>query len=198
MRGPNRLEKIHGKQMSQMPLQDTIQRSANGQKNNKSKIIVIMLLTTSRKPSQRTRSFCQKLKRAIGCPYINRGKMNIQEILQKTIEHKESTVAIVSEKRGNPSKITFYNINGEQIGYMTINVAIPKKLETEPTMNIKGAIENIKPLKKLIPFKENGGEHSWIVKPAKNKYTAILELYHEKKPSGLKIFIKKIHLEDEN
>jgi len=157
-----------------------------------------MLITTSRKPSQRTRSFCQKLKRALGYPYINRGKMNIQETLQKTREHKESTLAIVSEKHGNPSKITFYNTKGEQIGYITINVTIPKTLETEPTKNIKGAIEKIKPLKKLIPFRENGGERFWIVKPAKGEYTAIIELYHGKKPSGLKIFIKKIHLEDEN
>ncbi|MDI9624784.1 MAG: ribosomal biosynthesis protein [Methanothermobacter sp.] len=155
-----------------------------------------MLLTTSRKPSQRTRSFCQKLKRSMGCPYINRGKMNIQEILQKTIEHGESTLAIVSEKHGNPSKITFYNTRGQQIGYMTINVAIPKKLEAKPTKKIKGPIRNIRILKGLIPFEEDSGWDFWLVKPAYGKYEMIMELYHEKKPTGFKIFIKKIQLED--
>lgn len=156
-----------------------------------------MLITTSRKPSQRTRSFCQRLKKAMGYPYINRGKMNTREILQKAREYNEPTIAIVSEKHGNPSRITFYNKIGEEIGYMTISTAIPKSLETRPTRKIKGEIGDARLLEDLIPFEEGDGGDFWLVKPAHGKYTIILELYHRNKPTGFKIFIKKIHLEDE-
>jgi len=133
----------------------------------------------------------------MGCPYINRGKMNIREILEKAREYDESTIAIVFEKHGNTSRITFYNTMGQQIGYITISTAIPKSLETRPTKKIKGRIGDIRLLKDLIPFEEGAGGDFWLLKPAHGKYTMILELYHGKKPTGFKIFIKKIHLEDE-
>jgi len=153
-----------------------------------------MLLTTSRKPSQQTRSFCQKFKKALGCHYINRGKMNIQELLQKAREYNE-ILAIVFEKHGNPSRITFYNTRGQQTGYMTISVAIPKVLEARSTKKIKGPIKDIRLLKSLMPLKENDNDDFWSVEPAHGKYTMIIELYHKSKPTGFKIFIKRIHLE---
>jgi U3 small nucleolar ribonucleoprotein protein IMP4 len=68
-----------------------------------------MLISTSRKPSQKTRKFCKNLARATGSTSVNRGKMNMRELLLKALEVDEFNLAIVNEIKGNPSKITFYS-----------------------------------------------------------------------------------------
>ena len=72
-----------------------------------------MLISTSRKPSQKTRKFCKDLAHATGSSSVNRGKMNMRELLLKALELDEFNLAIVNEIKGNPSKITFYSNNGE-------------------------------------------------------------------------------------
>ena len=96
-----------------------------------------MLISTSRKPSQKTRKFCKNLSHATGFPSVNRGKMNVRGLLLKTIELNESNLAIVNEIKGNPSKISFYSNNGELslsllIGVTTDNERlniVPSKLK---------------------------------------------------------------------
>lgn len=85
-----------------------------------------MLITTSRKPSKRTRSFCQYLNRVLNSEYINRGKMSMRDVLLKSANSGYSYVAVVFEYNGNPSKITFFNKEGMEILSMTINVALPE------------------------------------------------------------------------
>lgn len=63
----------------------------------------MIFITTSRKPSRRTRSFCKELQRSLPDGlYYTRGKAPMQEILQnkKTI--------YVTEKKGNPEKMEIY------------------------------------------------------------------------------------------
>lgn len=86
-----------------------------------------MLITTSRKPSKRTRSFCQYLNRVFISEYTNRGKMSMRDVLLKAANLGYSYVAVVFEYNGNPSKITFFNSEGSEILSMTINVALPEK-----------------------------------------------------------------------
>lgn len=81
-----------------------------------------MFITTSRKPSAKTRTFCQYLSRAINANYINRGKMSFRDILIKASGFKR--IAIVSQVKGNPSRIEFYNINGEILLTLYISEAI--------------------------------------------------------------------------
>ncbi len=72
-----------------------------------------MLISTSRKPSQKTRKFCKNLAHATGSTSVNRGKMNMRELLLKALEVDEYNLAIVNEIKGNPSRISFYSNKGE-------------------------------------------------------------------------------------
>ena len=82
-----------------------------------------MLISTSRKPSQKTRKFCKNFAHATGSVSINRGKMNMREILLKALYEEEVNLAIVNEIKGNPSRITFYSNEGELLLIMLITAS---------------------------------------------------------------------------
>ena len=83
-----------------------------------------MLISTSRKPSQKTRKFCKNFAHAIGSKSINRGKMNMRGLLLKALDEDEINLAIVNEIKGNPSKITFYSNNGEELLSLLVSVSL--------------------------------------------------------------------------
>ena len=83
-----------------------------------------MLISTSRKPSQKTRKFCKNLAHALGSTSVNRGKMNMRELLLKALQLDEFNLAIVNEIKGNPSKITFYSNKGEVLLVILISASI--------------------------------------------------------------------------
>ena len=90
-----------------------------------------MLISTSRKPSQKTRKFCKTLARSTDSTSVNRGKMNMRELLLKALELDEFNLAIVNEIKGNPSKITFYSNKGDVL----LIILISASMENE-TLNI--------------------------------------------------------------
>ncbi|WP_407392350.1 Brix domain-containing protein [Methanobrevibacter sp.] len=90
-----------------------------------------MLISTSRKPSQKTRKFCKNLAHATGSNSVNRGKMNMRELLLKALEVDEFNLAIVNEIKGNPSRISFYSNKGE----LLLSILIGASEESEK-MNI--------------------------------------------------------------
>ena len=94
-----------------------------------------MLISTSRKPSQKTRKFCKTLARTTGSTSVNRGKMNMRELLLKALELDEINLAIVNEIKGNPSKITFYSNKGEVLLVLLISVSMEntEKLNMAPS-----------------------------------------------------------------
>ncbi len=67
-----------------------------------------MLLTTSRKPSRRTRSLAKALARFMNWIYINRGKLSMNELLE--ICHDK--LAILKEVKGNPAFLEIYDKKG--------------------------------------------------------------------------------------
>lgn len=81
-----------------------------------------MLISTSRKPSQKTRKFCKNFARLTDSTSVNRGKMNMRELLLKALELDEINLAVVNEIKGNPSKITFYSNKGEVLLVILISV----------------------------------------------------------------------------
>jgi len=83
-----------------------------------------MLISTSRKPSQKTRKFCKNLAHATGSESVNRGKMNMRELLLKALELNQYNLAIVNEIKGNPSKITFYSNKGEILLTILVGVTL--------------------------------------------------------------------------
>ena len=94
-----------------------------------------MLISTSRKPSQKTRKFCKTLARTTDSTSVNRGKMNMRELLLKALELDEINVAVVNEIKGNPSKITFYSNKGEVLLVLLISVSMEnnEKLNIAPS-----------------------------------------------------------------
>ena len=94
-----------------------------------------MLISTSRKPSQKTRKFCKTLARTTDSTSVNRGKMNMRELLLKALEVEEVNLAIVNEIKGNPSKITFYSNKGEVLLVLLISVSMAnnEKLNIAPS-----------------------------------------------------------------
>ena len=81
-----------------------------------------MLISTSRKPSQKTRKFCKNLAHSTDSTSVNRGKMNMRELLLRALDEDEVNLAIVNEIKGNPSRITFYSNKGEVLLTVLISV----------------------------------------------------------------------------
>jgi U3 small nucleolar ribonucleoprotein protein IMP4 len=81
-----------------------------------------MLITTSRKPSPRTRSFTRSLERVLNSKYINRGKMSMRDVLLKSRVLGYRKIAVISETNGNPSRIEILDCEGDSIINMDITV----------------------------------------------------------------------------
>ena len=104
-----------------------------------------MLISTSRKPSQKTRSFCKNLARLTDSTSVNRGKMNFRELLLKALEVDEYNVAVVNEIKGNPSRISFFSNKGELLLTLLIGVT----LGSEKTNIAPSQLKIVSEVKKL-------------------------------------------------
>lgn len=140
-----------------------------------------MFITTSRKPSAKTRTFCQSLSRALNADYTNRGKMSFRDVLIKASGFK--VIAIVSQVKGNPSRIEFYNEEGEILLtlYMTEAILNLKGRINSEKLTIRCEIDELK--KKLLDILEIIEDHKdstqnliWVKKGEGNN-EAVIEFY---------------------
>ena len=104
-----------------------------------------MLISTSRKPSQKTRKFCKNLARVTDSTSVNRGKMNMRELLLKALEVDEYNLAIVNEIKGNPSRISFFSNKGE----LLLTILIGVTLDNEKTNIAPSQLKIVSEVKKL-------------------------------------------------
>lgn len=113
-----------------------------------------MLISTSRKPSQKTRKFCKNFAHATGSTSVNRGKMNMRELLLKALEVDEFNLAIVNEIKGNPSKITFYSNKGEILLVILIGATIDnERLNIAPSkLKIVSKVDKLNVLSDIFDF----------------------------------------------
>ncbi len=109
-----------------------------------------MLISTSRKPSQKTRKFCKNLARVTGSTSVNRGKMNFRELLLKALEVDEYNVAVVNEIKGNPSRISFFSNKGD----LLLTVLIGVTLENEKTNIAPSQLKIVSEVKRLDVLSE--------------------------------------------
>ena len=111
-----------------------------------------MLISTSRKPSQKTRKFCKNLARTTDSTSVNRGKMNMRELLLKALELDEFNLAIVNEIKGNPSKITFYSNKGEVLLVILVSASIENEtLNIAPSkLKIVSEVERLNVLSEIL------------------------------------------------
>jgi U3 small nucleolar ribonucleoprotein protein IMP4 len=111
-----------------------------------------MLISTSRKPSQKTRKFCKNLAHATGSSSVNRGKMNMRELLLKALELDEFNLAIVNEIKGNPSRISFYSNKGELLLTILIGASNGSgKINIAPSqLKIVSEVDKLNVLKDIL------------------------------------------------
>jgi len=70
-----------------------------------------ILLTTSRNPTSGVRTFTHDLTRVIpGIVRVNRGKMSMDEVAEKALEHNADRVVIINRWHGGPGRIEFFRI----------------------------------------------------------------------------------------
>ena len=104
-----------------------------------------MLISTSRKPSQKTRKFCKSLARVSDSTSVNRGKMNMRELLLKALEVEEYNLAVVNEIKGNPSRISFFSNKGD----LLLTILIGVTLDNEKTNIAPSQLKIVYEVKKL-------------------------------------------------
>jgi len=114
-----------------------------------------ILLTTSRDPTPRIRTFCKDLMRAIpSVVSVNRGKMSVDEVAEKALEHDADHVAIVDRWHGGPSALKFFRVG--QSGLVL----------TSPVIHVAGirlqrefGVPKVKPAHSMVLLEsENSGE----------------------------------------
>ena len=72
-----------------------------------------VLITTSRKPSKKTRSFCKDLRAVLpGSEYKNRGKSSLSSVLGLAESLGKDLVLNVYEDNANPSSLAFIKKKG--------------------------------------------------------------------------------------
>jgi len=71
----------------------------------------MVLLTTSRRPTSRIRTFCRDLERIIpNAVRVNRGKMGLQELAEQAVERGLDRIIVVDRWKGGPGRIRLYRI----------------------------------------------------------------------------------------
>jgi U3 small nucleolar ribonucleoprotein protein IMP4 len=82
-----------------------------------------MIITTSRKPSQRTRSLVNDLARVFNFKILNRGKIPLSEL----IENKDDMI-IVEELKGNPGRLKIFNFENNKILSMNLSLKLQREV----------------------------------------------------------------------
>ena len=78
-----------------------------------------MIITTARKPTPKTRTFCRNLSRFAGWEYITRGKTSLSILA-------DEPCLVVGDHRGNPGSFNFF-INGISILSIRASVSMDKE-----------------------------------------------------------------------
>ena len=104
-----------------------------------------MLITSSRKPSARTRTLCKLLSRFIAGRCITRGKMGMQELLEFA---EGGPLIVIGEYHGNPGELSFYDETGKLLFSLRFTDWYSKELDShwfsdvEPALAGHGEIAN--------------------------------------------------------
>ncbi|MEM1588956.1 MAG: hypothetical protein QXZ68_06830 [Candidatus Bathyarchaeia archaeon] len=76
----------------------------------------MILLTTSRRPTRRIRTFCKDISKTIpNVIRINRGKLSLEGLAAKALELKAEKVVIVDRWKGGPGKIEIFKLEKDKL-----------------------------------------------------------------------------------
>jgi U3 small nucleolar ribonucleoprotein protein IMP4 len=114
-----------------------------------------MLLTTSRKPSAKTKTLCKLISRVAAGRCIQRGKMGMQELLESA---EGGPLIIVGEYHGNPGELIFYDETGKLLFSIRFSDSYSKEIDSywfpdvEPALSGQGEIADS--LEEFFRFKK--------------------------------------------
>lgn len=155
-----------------------------------------MLISTSRKPSQKTRKFCKNLAHATGSTSVNRGKMNMRELLIKALEVEEYNLAVVNEIKGNPSRISFYSNKGELLLTLIIGASEEKeKMNIAPSqLKIVSEVKELNILSEILDLElvDNADSNYVLVSKSEDSLANITFVNKFSDMNNFKITVKKI------
>ncbi len=107
----------------------------------------MMLITTSHRPTRRTRSFGHDLERVFPCStYVTRGKKTVRELLMEAYDRNYRHLLIVNVWKGNPLKLTFIRIDPEDWAYLGYVYLHGVKLQREI------GFKNLKSIREDMPL----------------------------------------------
>ncbi len=76
----------------------------------------MILITTSRRPTKRVRSFCKDLALVIpNSTKVNRGKKSLHDVLIEAVQRRHPYFLIVETWKGNPGNMLFYSTSNLQL-----------------------------------------------------------------------------------
>ncbi len=106
-----------------------------------------MLITTSHRPTRRTRSFGHDLEKVFpNALYLTRGKKTLQDLLMEAYDRGYERLLIINVWKGNPLKMTFIKVSPTDWGYLGYLYLHGIKLQREI------GFRNIRPIREEMPF----------------------------------------------
>ncbi|MDD5616941.1 MAG: hypothetical protein PHH85_12165 [Candidatus Methanoperedens sp.] len=109
-----------------------------------------MIITTARKPSSKTRTFCKHLGRFTGWEYVTRGKTSREALSSEPF-------LLVGEYKGNPGSLSFF-LNGISVLSIHVSVSMDKEIHSGETPVIDGDSPLAIAFSKVTGLKPDVGE----------------------------------------
>jgi len=115
-----------------------------------------ILITTSRRPTRRVRSFCKELAKVLpGSTYVNRGKMNLREVLLEASSRGSSHALVVNVRKANPGRLDLYDVETGSLkaSFVCLGVKLTREMGVVP-----------QPLRRAVVAVEDGEELESLAK----------------------------------
>ncbi len=107
----------------------------------------MMLITTSHRPTRRTRSFGHDLERVFpNSLYVTRGKKTVRQLLMEAYDRNYGRILVVNVWKGNPLKLTFMKVDPDDWGYIGYVYLHGIKLQREI------GFRNVRPIREDMPL----------------------------------------------
>lgn len=128
-----------------------------------------ILLTTSRNPTPRMRTFCSDLARVIpSIVRVNRGKMSVDVVAEKALEHDADSVVIVDRWHGGLGAIKFFQVGASGL------VSIPPIIHVaDIRLRREFGVSRVKPARSLVLLASKASGEMLRVAEAVSKFFSV-------------------------
>ncbi len=125
-----------------------------------------IVISTSRKPSQRTRSLCKELQILLpSALYVQRGKSNFEELLRASEQVEARLLLVVGERDGNPGSLDLYSVENAEEPVLSF--------EIEGVRLAREYGSHVRSRSKALDFSSDSNENSIDLQKLLEKYFKI-------------------------